>query len=261
MKVSYISDLHLDFHIRFNKNLLKFEQRTKEFVRNLILTDDGSHEVLVIAGDLSHYNFQSLWALDEFSITYEKVLFVPGNHDYYLISKNQSAKYKNNSKNRLNELVCKSSIQNDNVHILNSKPYTYKGVRFYGSTMWYPLKTYEQQVFYGEISNDSKLIKRMNHYDEYEINMKDYNLRIEEVDVMISHVPLIHMKSHVENNNTSCYLNEVNKLAAHTICGHVHEQNEYRTVDNKRVYINAIGYDDEQNKLMIEHFKVNQQYK
>lgn len=254
MKVSYISDLHLDFHVRFTKNQTKFEQRTRDFVRKLILTDVGKHEVLVIAGDLSHYNTQSLWALNEFSIAYEQVLFVPGNHDYYLVSKNQANNYKNNSQLRLIDLHSKG--ESHNVHIFDKSVGEYKGVRFYGSTMWYPLKTYEQQVFYSEVSNDSKLIKRINHYDEYEKHLEQYNKFVDDVDVVISHVPLIHMHSHIDNNNTHCYLNEVDKLAPYTICGHVHEQNEYTTVDGKKVYINAIGYDDEGNDLAIKNFKV-----
>lgn len=263
MKVSYISDLHLDFHVHFNKNQVKFEKNTREFINKLIQTDEGDKEVLVIAGDLSHYNKQSLWALQEFSKAYELVLMVFGNHDYYLISNNQSNKYKNNSYNRTEELInmvyWDEVTRKDllNVTILENELYDHKGVRFYGSTMWYPLDTYEQQCFYSGISNDSKLIKRMNHYDEHEKDLKAYNKNIDNcVDVMISHVPLIEMDTHKEHNSTACYLTTVDQLAPITICGHVHEQNEYTTESGNKVYINAIGYDDEYNELIIKSFEI-----
>lgn len=258
MKVSYISDLHLDFHVHFNKNQIKFEKQTREFINKLIQTDEGNKEVLVVAGDLSHYNKQSLWALQEFSKVYELVLVCLGNHDYYLISKSQSNKYNGYSRNRSAELhaMIFQDIEKDNVQLLENEMFLYDKYVFYGSTMWYPLETYEQQSFYSGISNDSKLIKRINHYDEHEYQMKRYNEHIKYVDVMISHVPLIEMETHKKHNSTACYLTPVKQLAPITICGHVHEQNEYITESGNKVYINAIGYDDEDNELIIKSFEI-----
>lgn len=104
MKVSYVSDLHLDFWVRFDSNILKWEKRTCEFITQLVNTDIGKREVLCIAGDLSHYNQQSLWALEVFATNYEHVFVQVGNHDYYLISGSQERKYSNNSLNRVKEL-------------------------------------------------------------------------------------------------------------------------------------------------------------
>lgn len=89
MKVSYISDLHLDFHVKYGSNEDKMFKKTREFIEKLIQSDVGDKEVIVIAGDLSHYNKQSIAALEVFNEHYELVLFVPGNHDYYLVSKTQ----------------------------------------------------------------------------------------------------------------------------------------------------------------------------
>lgn len=258
MKISYISDLHLDFHVHLNKNQIKFEKKTREFVDKLIQTDKGDKEVLVVAGDLSHYNKQSVWALQEFSKVYGLVLICLGNHDYYLVSNNQSSKYKGHSRNRIAELqaMVLQDIERDNVQLLEGEMFEYKGIIFYGSTMWYPLETYEQQSFYSGISNDSKLIKRINHYDEHEYQMERYNEHIEFVNIMISHVPLIEMESHKKHNSTACYLTPVEQLAPITISGHVHEQNEYITESGNKVYINAIGYDDENNELIIKSFEI-----
>ena len=88
MKISYISDLHLDFYVRMDK---KSGQKTPAFLTTLLPEEKG--EILVIAGDISHYNKQSFLALQFFSTIFEQVIFVLGNHDYYLVSGEQQKEY------------------------------------------------------------------------------------------------------------------------------------------------------------------------
>lgn len=259
MKVSYISDLHLDFHVKCETNEDKMFKKTREFIEKLIKTDDGGKEVIVIAGDLSHYNKQSIAALEVFNEHYELVLFVPGNHDYYLVSDRQSKKYEDDSINRLFELSSKFQYEEslNKVVMLDNDVINHNGVKFYGSTMWYNLDTIEQQRFYSSISNDSKLIKKVNHYDLHEDDIYNYKYTMDNIkpDVVITHVPLITVDSHIKNNNDSCYKCDVDVLAPITISGHVHEQKMYQ-VDGEKVYINAIGYPDEKNDLTIKSFNL-----
>ena len=91
MKIDYVSDLHVNHHVPFVKNQLKWEQRTREWVRKL--SQNKEADVLVIAGDFSEFNQQSLWVLETFRESYEFVLFVLGNHDYYILSPTQYKKY------------------------------------------------------------------------------------------------------------------------------------------------------------------------
>lgn len=70
-----------------NVNQIKWEKRTREIVNRLI--SNGNGEVLVIAGDFTEWNQQTLWVLDEAAKQYEKVYFTYGNHDLYLLSKSQ----------------------------------------------------------------------------------------------------------------------------------------------------------------------------
>lgn len=58
IKVSYISDLHLDFYINPIKNK---EIHYLNFIENFFKNDDA--EILVIAGDIGHYNNQNIMFL------------------------------------------------------------------------------------------------------------------------------------------------------------------------------------------------------
>lgn len=257
MKVSYVSDLHLDFHIAFNMNQIKWEQRTKEFINNLIETDEGDKEVAIIAGDLSHFNKQSYWALEVFAEHYEKVYFVLGNHDYYLVSKNQESKYNKSSVHRVLELL--DMIESiANVTALQSGALEeYKGVKFAGCSMWYPLETFEQKNFFHNVSNDSNLIRGFDVQRQHHVDQQRYELILkEEVDVMISHFPVINIDSHFKYNSTTCYLTPVKDIKARAwIMGHSHEQKVYEK-PYCTFYMNALGYKEEKLPITLKSFNI-----
>lgn len=257
MKVSYVSDLHLDFHAKFHMSQEKWEKRTKEFIKQLIETDEGEREVLVIAGDLSHFNRQSLWALEEFSSYYEHVVFTYGNHDLYFVSKNQEQRYNGSSYNRIRELQ-KESLKIPYVYpLLNGETFTHKGVKFGGCSMWYPLETLDQQMFFNTVSNDSNLIKGLRVSNLYELDQERYEKLLDEnLDVMISHFPVINIDSHFKYNSTACYLTPVSDIkVGHWIFGHSHEQKVYEK-PYCNFYMNAIGYPEEGLEISIKRFEV-----
>lgn len=260
--VSYISDIHADFYAPFTKNQIKFEQRTREFIQRLIQTDTSNKEVLIIAGDVSHLNTQSYWCIDEFSKHYKQVLLCYGNHDFYLVSKNQERKYKGNSLNRVNELT-EMLKPLDNVHVFNNDSYVYEhnNIKFGGLTMWYPLETPEQQMFFYNISNDSKYIKGFNILYAHDEDQSTYKKILKEnVDVMISHVPVINVDSHFKYNSTACYLTPLKDIQVkHWVFGHSHEQRVYNKPYCK-FYMNAIGYPEEKMGLKIRHFTLEKEW-
>lgn len=243
MKIDYISDLHMDFYVKHNTNHSKWKQQTEKFLEELLPNELG--EVLIIAGDLSHYNMQSSFVLEYFSKLYKQVLFVLGNHDYYLISDNQSRKYKHNSKNREYELTSNFFLKSSNViPLLDFEIYEHKGVKFAGSTNWYSLSDPKDRNFFNTFSNDSKLIKGINIELLNKLELQNYN-KLNEVDVIVTHVPPIIINSHHKYDRTSCYLNELKPFKAkHWIFGHCHEQNVYEKEDVK-FYVNALGYPNE----------------
>lgn len=260
MKISYISDLHLDFHIPFTTNQQKWEKRTKDYIVNLIeSTDTQDRDVLCLGGDYSHFNTQSIWAFEAFSQYYNQILIVTGNHDVYLISKNQADKYKNHSRNRIVELdkLILSNPMLDNVtHLKDSLIFTYKNIKFGGDTMWYPLHTHQQKTFFYDNSNDSRLILGMNIELEHMFSMTNYNTMINKgIDVMLTHVPIIPISSHQLYGNDSCYHTPVDELPKYIIQGHSHEQKTYNKAGSL-IYMNAIGYPRENLTPTIKSFTI-----
>ncbi|EKI4464067.1 metallophosphoesterase [Staphylococcus pseudintermedius] len=266
MNISYISDLHIDNWVKHNNNQIKHEKQVKEFVNNLIDRSNlETKEVLVIAGDISHYNRITIWVLEEFSKQFEKVFFVSGNHDYYLVNGQQNRKYKNQSKLRAKELA-ELVERLGNVTFFNSlysdNSEAYKGVAFAGATMTSLPTTEEEVRFYREFMNDSKYIieepKLYNTYDKviYE------NILGEKVkpDVFISHYPLVTTSSHRKNlsdGSIGSYKCEVGELIAPiNFFGHVHEHQVMYKIAGTKHYCNALGYPNENTNTIIRQIEI-----
>src|SRR5258708_3863773 len=100
LKVDFISDIHVDHYVSIN--LPKETQKTQihKFCKKLIPENPG--EVLIIPGDISHFNFQSKLLLECFANLYEKVFWIVGNHDLYNFPQTN---YNGDSRNRIKDLV------------------------------------------------------------------------------------------------------------------------------------------------------------
>lgn len=98
MKIKIYSDLHLEFHSHIPKYLL-----------------NDNCDVLVLAGDIdSHRNID--YTLRTFAEAYKKVVFVPGNHEFYGTELH--------------------AIDSNGVEVLQPGVFTYLGVTFIGATLW-----------------------------------------------------------------------------------------------------------------------------
>ncbi|MDT0700351.1 metallophosphoesterase family protein [Staphylococcus chromogenes] len=251
MDISYINDLHIDNWVMNNKSYEKHKKSVKEFIKRLI---ENSYiydkDVIIIAGDISHYNHVTYWVLEEFSEQFKKVFFVNGNHDYYMITRNQRSKYRNNSVSKaleLNNLLSQLS----NVTFFNSftgnVTERYNGVRFAGCTMTSVPKGEEEISFYNGFMNDKKYISHEPKlYNEKDINT--YNTVISDFrpNIFISHYPLVRTYSHnkhLNDGSIGSYLCKVGKhIAPINIFGHVHESDVCYEVGNSKHYTNALGY-------------------
>lgn len=264
MKVDYISDLHINHYILFKNNQIKWEKRTKEWARRLFETKNG--EILVIAGDFSEWNRQTIWFLEEAGAIYEQVFFVTGNHDYYLLSKSRKRKYRS-SKNRQLSLI-ESAKRIQNVQPLCREVINYKGRIIAGDSLWYLPKTESEWSFFFNFSSDSDFIyipeacslENNSKKDEirylYEEAMSWYNtLDGRHIDLMISHIPPIHppISSYPRN---ACYDCSVPFLASEQwICGHQHLQGSFK-ITGTNFWMNAIGYPNERNKLELKTIEI-----
>ena len=252
MRIDYISDLHLNFYVEPEGNEKIYIEKTRMFLQKLLPSQIA--DVLVLAGDLSHFNKQSYETLKFFSEYYKQVFFVFGNHDYYLVSKKQRQKYHNRSIEREEELV--RLIENiPNVQLLrNFEVVTYNDVTFAGATSWYPLYQYKDMAYFKQSSNDSVYIQELSLQLLHEREMAMYK-KMPEVDVLVTHVPPIILESHRKYGSTSCFLNELKDVKA-SVCifGHCHEQKVYEKA-GIQFAINAVGYPEERltaNIRMIE---------
>lgn len=256
MKISYISDLHLDFHVPFHKNQDKWKSRTVDFIENIIPTDINREDILIIAGDISHFNKQSFWTLDTFAKHYKKVYFVTGNHDHYLISTNQKCKYKNNSTNRVNELIEMVKQLPNVIYLDNFEKHNIdNNITIAGSTFWYPLENFNQESFFHLNSNDSRLISGLDIKNKHREQLQQYR-ELDEATILVTHVPIITINSHIKYNSTACYLTPVDEIKTkYHIFGHCHEQNVYEKVYGN-FYINAVGYPDEKLPIEIKSFEI-----
>lgn len=248
MKIDYVTDLHINHWIPFQMNQLKWEKRTRDFVKRLLRKGNG--EVLLLGGDFSEMNTQTLWVFDECAKHYERVYWTFGNHDLYLLSKNDNKKYKHHSLNRVQELIEKTAHLENVVPLVKSVE-TYKGITFAGDALWYLPKTLQDWEFYKNVSKDSSYIHHNEAWGMEDVARLLYKgsadwydtLEGQEIDVMLTHVPPVHPKLSQYPAN-AIYHSPVPYLSAnHWVCGHDHLQGTFEKAGT-HFYMNAIGYPD-----------------
>jgi predicted phosphodiesterase len=129
-----ISDIHLDFWVTPGWNAFKQKKSLQEFIQKILPPQPS--DVLVIAGDIGHYNKQNYKLLTALKEHYVYILLVAGNHDYYMPSPSIRYKYGFNSMNRLDDM--KKMIKYlPNVLFLDGDVVTIDGTQYGGCGMWY----------------------------------------------------------------------------------------------------------------------------
>lgn len=262
MNIDYISDLHINHYVPFIHNQIKWQKRTVAFVESVLLIDNPS-DILIIAGDFSEQNQQTIWTIETFAKYYKNVIIVFRNHDLYLLSKNQEKKYKNDSRNRTKQIVDYFS-DHKHIHVLDNEIVTINGKTFAGSKLWYNPKTEDGKWFYNNISNDSQYIKikhTLNSYEPiHEADMTFYQSLIDsqtQVDVMITHVPPIIISENTDDAYNECYTSPVPSLIApFWVCGHQHITYSFEK-DGTQFHMNPMGYPNERTTKKIKTMKVD----
>ena len=179
MIVDILSDLHLDFY--FKPHLTTAENIAPFF--KLVFTDDDTRkigDVLIIAGDIGHYNEQNIEVLrilqKEF---YRHIICVLGNHDYYLVDSEAKFTFENNSFKRAEDM--RKLINNEkNMYCLDGEVIEIEGIRFGGADSWYDegyVKRYYPQfenkyinLLWNKNINDSRLIKGISSFDDITVH-------------------------------------------------------------------------------------------
>ena len=257
MKISILSDLHLDFYFHGSKRVKDVNIKR---VFDSYLSYDEEFEVLVIAGDISHYVSQVV-ILERIAklYNYKRIFCVLGNHDLYLISSSARYKYENNSRNRMAEWFTKSS---ECVRFLDGTIEEYKGVTFGGAMGWYD-GTYNAPTSYNYADpvslweyymNDSKYIKGFKDFYDLLAMEKPKVKNILSADVVITHVcPISHRMAfqddYQEQTSSMFYAFDGEDLVAESkaqcwVFGHSHGFHEFMAYDTHLI-MNAKGYPNE----------------
>ncbi len=277
MQIDYLSDLHLDFYLEVD-NRLKDEDIFRLF--NPIITENNRQvgKVLIIAGDISHYNFLSIRVLKYLKKHYyQHVVCVLGNHDYYLSDYDQQLQFKNSFKRVEN--MRKLINQEQGLYCLNGDVVEIDGVRFGGADSWYNhgyIERYKQgqnytheainQVWKQSI-NDFYSLKGIDNFDDiYKIELPKIKSVYKKCDVMVTHVSpstkdehfAHHFRGKVTNTFFSFSGEEFLKetTAKFWVYGHNHELNDFEAYYGIKCVVNGLGYPGESNYVVMKSFNI-----
>jgi metallophosphoesterase superfamily enzyme len=89
MKFAILGDTHFDFY--FNPNSIVSQRAFDAKFKTLL--ESSPADVLLIPGDIGHYNGQNIQCLRHLKRYYDRIVVTFGNHDYYLISKTMVSNY------------------------------------------------------------------------------------------------------------------------------------------------------------------------
>ena len=252
--VDYVSDLHLAHYLKPAKNTGFSEKNIKNFISKKIASK-AKGEILIIAGDLSEFIQSNIFFLNECTKYYKKVLYIAGNHEYYLswiIGMEMQKRYQVSS-NKIKDIISLLK-DNENVVFLDSNEpkyhglYNYNGFTIAGDTLWYCPKSIKDWYFYLIDSNDSHLIKKKNESQiskikrMHQVSMQWYDSLPDYVDLIATHVPPLH-NPHSPKAKNGCYFTPVKTIKTDTwIYGHDHIKASFHK-DGCRFLSNPWGYD------------------
>lgn len=265
-----ISDIHLDFYLKPNESDIKLNVKMDSFIRRIL--PENQQKVLIIAGDLGHYERQNKLFLEKMKQFYEHIILVSGNHDYYLVSNSIKKRYNKRSVNRIKEMK-KISSEIKNVHYLDGEIIEIDGVKYGGTGMWYDfsygqkeLETNKEEIYtlWWNIMNDNQYIYPMNieiSLEMFENEKNKLNAIIEKSDVVVTHVSPI-WNNLLRDLTTSFYSFDgsefFNKISQKVwVYGHIHERSDFENYNCR--FVNAsFGYPEESKNRKIENIKGGQ---
>ncbi|WP_240414209.1 metallophosphoesterase [Paenibacillus periandrae] len=250
-----ISDIHLEFWIPFIQNVDRMRSQIDSFIDDIL--PDKPSKVLVIAGDLGHYNEQNILMLTSFRRYYEYVLFTFGNHDLYMISSAQRERYNNSSINRWGEMK-QHAAEIPGVFPLDGNLMEIEGVTFGGTGMWYDYSFGIQELgmtkarlhkLWKQAMNDVNYIIESPIFLQEEEKLSKV---FKQCNVVVTHVgpdwSNVHGKYRIDPITSFFYFDGskwLSQARGKIWCyGHTHSSNDY-AIEGCRLVNNALGYPNE----------------
>ena len=228
MKISYMSDLHLDFHLDYGK----------EFLETLEVPEC---DLLVIAGDLADVSIVSPEnAFKTFCKKAPKVLYVAGNHSSYHTSLRWSD----------NEIRKVAKLFPQVMFAAEAKVFDIDGVPFLAGTLWF--QDAPDQIHYKKFLNDFELIKDLEpeiYHRNKEFDILLHGIKDEPCVVVSHHLPSyqsVNAKYAGSAINRFFVGGNFDQLIADSkilvwISGHSHDPVDY-IIGDTRIVSNPFGY-------------------
>ena len=232
LTVQIVSDLHIEYNNDALVDPLHF------------ITP--SADVLIMAGDIgSLYKYDQLHSFVKHIVPYFKhVLYVPGNHEYYL-----PPKYEPKSFDQLKRVLQDLEDSFDNLTILDQNSVQIENICIAGATLWSDIKC-ELPRFVRAPHMTTAIYKA--HYEsdlEYITNMINYCSENKLKLVCVTHhVPTFQTTGDLFKNDkySSLYSSNLDHLLHKEkvdtwICGHVHYNFDFETENGCHVVGNQSG--------------------
>jgi len=261
MSIDYISDLHMNYH-------LKTKTHTELFSKLINLNKVS--EILIIAGDIGDDNEQNFNVLKFLSSFYKHIIITLGNHEYY-------------SKNSVSRIIeFKAMIKKEShIHLLDGDIIKINDIRFGGAMGWYD-GTYIMKYFNMFYTQSAEKINRnwqnlmshdrknISHITNFTTLLKQEIPKIESIykksDVIVTHINPSNLKEHQNPEYINTYSTGFfcfdgleflkNTTAKFWIFGHTHRKVDYE-YNNIKVLSNPLGYPDENFGFKMHHFDYN----
>lgn len=262
MTIYYCSDLHLDFYMKpYGTNFKYFYQ---QYFKN------ATGDLLIIAGDISHYNSQTVDFVKYCHKFFTNIILVTGNHEFYNVSKGQRISYPHlyDKAKELSSLLSHLPY----AHLLDGTSVTLNNFTFAGAMGWYDCSYYYRlaQGLYSETmlshwcsySNDSNRIPELNNpLDLFELERpKVIAALATNPDVMITHMCPISDPIAVDprfqfDRGTGYYCFDSTPLGTAPIWihGHMHDSHTF-TLNGTTHMRNPLGYPNESRNFRLKSF-------
>lgn len=244
--INYINDVHLDFYVNYTTNPKKLKRRMDAFIDTLFKKQKLG-DILIIAGDFGHVNAVSQLFLEWVAPLYDRIFATYGNHDLYLISKTDQRKF-GHSHARIEDLIERTAHITKLTWLTEGEVFEYDGLTISGHPMPALPQTPEEQLFYRQSMNDFHYIKYIHRYglpEFHQEGMRAYRSLPDDLDIFISHYPLIRTPEFRNDASQGSYYNMMNELKAHHyFFGHVHQRDDFERAGH-HFHTHAIGYPQE----------------
>lgn len=213
MKFAILGDTHFDFWLNTNFREKHFHLQFRK------LLESAEADVLLLPGDIGHYNAQNIKCLEYMRQYFDRVVVTFGNHDYYLVTNSVRDKYRYGAKGDINRPSharvdeMKKMIEDaEGIDYVDGNVIEIDGIRIGGSTGWYDGSLLLQRKKYDDVNlewrlqmNDANLIYPRGNNDgvKFDRLFHEQKHRIDDVyqqcDIMMTHVsPLSEWKQFVE---------------------------------------------------------------